>query len=363
MIWSDTFMNAIPRTGDEGPDGPAIPPEVLEKYPKDVRLVNWDYGTHDADFFERVLRTHLKIDPRTVFAGGVWTWRSIGTNFGASAININEAFEACKRVGVRDTFVCMWGDDGGECNPFSALPGIALAAEHGFARTGDPARWKRRVRTATGVAWEDFELLQAIDETPGAAPGNPNVCNPGKFLLFQDPLMGIFDKHIEGLPMEAHYRALEARFARRGSKGAEMDFVFAAPEALVSVLAVKAELGLKLKAAYDAGDRKAIRRIRVRDLPRLSKRVEALRTIHRAEWHRICKPFGWETLDHRYGGLLSRIDTVGMRLDDWLAGRILRLEELEQERLTYHGRKPGPGVNMLGGHTRFARIFSGNATP
>jgi hypothetical protein len=165
--------------------------------------------------------------------------------------------------------------------------------------------------------------------------------------------------------MDAHYRKLEKlmRKRRQTSPVRDLDFIFATPEKLVSVLAMKAELGIRLKKAYDEKDLITIQQIAKSELPKLSKRVDALRTTHRTEWHRIYKPFGWETLDHRYGGLISRIETVQMRLNDYLDGRIPNLEELEQERLTFHGRKPVEGVRSIGGHTRYARLFSGNATP
>jgi hypothetical protein len=45
------------------------------------------------------------------------------------------------------------------------------------------------------------------------------------------------------------------------------------------------------------------------------------------------KPFGWETLDHHYGGMEARIHTACQRLSDYLTGQLPSLEELEQKRL------------------------------
>jgi hexosaminidase len=47
------------------------------------------------------------------------------------------------------------------------------------------------------------------------------------------------------------------------------------------------------------------------------------------------KPFGWEVIDIRYGGILSRLETVEYRLHQWLDGSISRIEELEEERLFF----------------------------
>ena len=352
MIWSDTFMNSIPQTGTTETDGPAIP--------EGIQLVNWDYGTHEAGFYAGVLRTHQKIDPNTAFASGIWIWRSIGTNFGASFKNINESMSACKRVGVRDVFTCMWGDDGAENNMFSPMLGLQLCAEHAFSETVDTERLKKRILTCTGIPYEDHMLLNLFDETPGTIKGNLNMNNPSKFLLYQDMLMGVFDKHIEGVgpKLAPHYRKLERSIKAMIDPSRELDFIFNTPLRLVSVLTVKCDIGLRLKKAYDSGDLATIGRIANVELPRLAKRIDALRVTHRAEWHRIYKPFGWEVLDNRYGGLISRTDSVRKRLNDYLEGRETRLEELEQERLTFHGRKIDLKKSGIGGHTRFGRLYT-----
>ena len=45
------------------------------------------------------------------------------------------------------------------------------------------------------------------------------------------------------------------------------------------------------------------------------------------------KPFGFEIMDIRYGGVISRIETAKARLEDYLDGKIDSLPELEAERL------------------------------
>jgi len=37
-------------------------------------------------------------------------------------------------------------------------------------------------------------------------------------------------------------------------------------------------------------------------------------------WFAEYKPFGWEVIDHRYGGLLARLDTAAKRLKAYAAG-------------------------------------------
>ena len=44
---------------------------------------------------------------------------------------------ACREEKLRQVFMTMWGDDGMECDVFSALPGLQLFAEHGYADAVD----------------------------------------------------------------------------------------------------------------------------------------------------------------------------------------------------------------------------------
>ena len=53
-------------------------------------------------------------------------------------------------------------------------------------------------------------------------------------------------------------------------------------------------------------------------------------------WLAYNKPFGWEVLDIRYGGVLSRLDTAIDRINNYLDGKISVIEELEQERLYFN---------------------------
>jgi hexosaminidase len=80
-------------------------------------------------------------------------------------------------------------------------------------------------------------------------------------------------------------------------------------------------------------------------LPDLYKKVGELKSAHRKQWFAINKPFGWEVIDMRYGGLLSRIDTAIMRVQEYLDGQVDRIEELEETRLYFDGclkpEKPG----------------------
>ena len=52
-------------------------------------------------------------------------------------------------------------------------------------------------------------------------------------------------------------------------------------------------------------------------------------------WMRDAKPFGYELLDIKLGGVITRLESNRRRIRSYLDGRIPVLEELEQTRLPY----------------------------
>jgi hexosaminidase len=174
--------------------------------------------------------------------------------------------------------------------------------------------------------------------------------NPSKPLLYQDILIGLFDKHAEGSELNKYYSELAEKLAENSRNNPGWDFVFEKPQKLCSVLSVKSELGVTVKNLYDKGDKEGLKEIASEVLPELYERVNELRKAHRKQWMTTNKPFGWEVLDIRYGGILARIDSVIERITGYVEGRIDRIEELEQERLYFDGlNRPGgvfEGINQ-----------------
>ena len=74
----------------------------------------------------------------------------------------------------------------------------------------------------------------------------------------------------------------------------------------------------------------------LKNIAQVKELVEDLRLSHRQLWFEANKPFGWEILDIRYGGILSRIDTTVWRLTEWLTDNE-PIEELAETKLPFDG--------------------------
>lgn len=100
-------------------------------------------------------------------------------------------------------------------------------------------------------------------------------------------------------------------------------------------LSKKGDIGVELKAAYDAGNREELQEIARQVIPEVTGRVKELHAAHRKQWLSLNKPFGWEVIDIRYGGLLQRLDTARLRIEEYVRGDLEAIDELEQERLYF----------------------------
>ena len=341
MMWGDMLFRLHIDGGGYYDPHVQIPDEAAKMIPAGIEQIYWDYYHQDEEFYHCYIGWHKRFGNVPVFGGGICTWTgAVVQNYNHTVKAVNAAMRACKAEGIHDVFACIWNDNGGECNYLSVLPGLVRYAEHMYDAAPDEKHMAEYIRLFTGLEEEAWAALCALDcLDPDLAPLEPQ--NPSKYLLWQDPLLGLFDRNAEPVELEAHYLKLRTALEDRCRISMPEIYrgLFEQIIQLCKVLEIKARFGLRLKAAYDAGDRRELCRIAETVLPELMDRVVELHTLHAREWAKLYKPFGWEVIDLRYGGLESRLKTASMRICAYLNGDLDRIEELEPERLTFDGRE------------------------
>ncbi len=340
MLWSDMYFRAASKTGDYYDTASGIPQEVMASIPKGVQLVYWDYYHDNEEFYVNFIRRHREFGTEPVFAGGIWTWTGFNANWGKTFRTTDPALRACKKEGIKEIIITVWGDNGTESSLYSNLLGLQLFAEHGYAKDLDMNKLKSRFEFCTGCNYDDFIAIKYLDEVPGTDSDNMEDYNPSKFLMWQDLLTGLFDKNIEGLPLNSHYERLTEKFAGSAARNGYFGFVFEYLEKVSNVLALKSEMGIRITRAYKNGDRAVLENLVNAELPELEARVKSLRICHKRQWFSINKALGWDIMDMRYGSLLIRIQTAVEEIRDYLEGKLKCIEELEEERLSFSG-EPG----------------------
>ncbi len=334
MMWSDMFFSGLGYYSDTD-----IPQEVVDCCPKDVQLCYWDYYHNDEPSYETSIARHRKFS-EPIFAGGIWTWIGYGPHWDRTFKGTEAALNVCKREGIKEVFVTIWGDNGTECLYNTNVLGLALYGEHGYSETIDYEKLKQRFQFITGANYDDFLALEGLDNTPGVDDIAMTSYNPSKFLMWQDVLTGLCDKNIDGLPLNAHYAALAEQLKPACDRNGDYNDMFRMNYHVANTLAKKSEMGLRITKAYKADDRQELNRLATEELPELKKRMEALRVCHMENWFKLYKSLGWDIMDMRYGSLIARIDSAITEIKMYLDGKMERLEELEEQRLDYEG-KPG----------------------
>lgn len=155
--------------------------------------------------------------------------------------------------------------------------------------------------------------------------------NPCFYILADDPLLGIMEKHI---PLDAAkiYQNHAKRLGELAQRDSTFSYLFQFEKILCETLAEKCDLPRVIKNAYDAGDKDALRSIAAA-LPKNVESIERFYDAYYSYWLRFNKTMGWERFSSMLGGLMMRLKHVAKILSDYADGKIERIEELEQERL------------------------------
>ena len=184
----------------------------------------------------------------------------------------------------------------------------------------------------------DFEKLDRIDRTPqNSHLEDWSEYNSSKSLMWQDILTGLLDYQYRGFELNKHYETLTNELEEACGRNGTLDYIFDFNYHVTRVLEMKSEMGIRLTDAYKANDKDLLTKIAKEELPELFNRVLVLRKVHRKYWMMLYKPLGWDIVDMRYGGLITRITSAIETIEEYLHGYIEKIEELEVERLPFGG--------------------------
>lgn len=337
MMWGDMFFRGKSATADFYDPAVRFCEEDKKSVPDDMGIIYWDYYHKDSEFYEDRMTECKKLSDEVIFAGCSRNVRTFGSHLETTLITTNPALSACKRLGVKEVIATVWGDDQRESSTFAVLPGLSLFAEHMYGASPSMETVEKRLSYAVEMPFEalwDIALFDAVPEYNGKNPGTVAL---SRIIMWQDILLGLYDKSMEKCDMTGHYEMLHEKMYRyaRECKDASFEKMFDFYAALARVLSEKQYLGVRLYHAYTDGNKEELEKIKDNELAALYKDIEALRRAHREHYFDEYKPIGWEILDIRYGGAIMRIDTAIKRLTDYLTGKIEKIEELEEERLDF----------------------------
>ncbi len=364
MIGHDMFTREASRSSNIYDTEIKISDELIERIPKNYRIGYWDYHNKDKKIYEKMMDILSVLPNEISYSGGILTWGRLVPNYALTFQCMPLALKTCIEKGMKNVGATIWGDDGGETNIFTGLLGMQLFAEYCYTDTTDVSMdtLKERFYYCTGGNMDDFIEIGRLDcvseeDTPLVSDSPVGASNLSKWALYNDLLIGLMDKHLEDCPVGEYYKKLTPRLKAAKERAGEFEFLFDMPYKLSKVLSLKADLGVEITRAYKNNDKKELKRICEEVIPEVKALVNEFRKAHSKQWMETYKPFGWEVLDCRYGGVMARLDSVKERIEKYIDGEIENIAELEEERLYYDGTDRLK-EHQVGGVDGYSRMVS-----
>ena len=335
QMWSDMFFKLMSADGQYDRDV-EIPEETrvyLDRLKDRVTLVYWDYYQDSEEKYNRNFQNHHKISQDIAFAGGAWKWIGFTPHNHFSRLVAIEANKACRQNHVKEVIVTGWGDNGGETSQFSILPALQIWAE--LAYRNDLEKLAEHFLVSTGLAFDDFMKVDLANLLPDL-PENLSGINPNRYILYQDILCPLLERHIRPEEDKRHFEAAAQSLQEVSRKAGEYSYLFETQAQLNALLALKIAVTSGIQEAYRADDKPRLAELAEKDLPLLYQKVEDFAEQFSRQWQLENKIFGLDTIDIRFGGLLKRIKRAQERLQQYTTGQLDSVEELEQEILPFN---------------------------
>ena len=355
-IWADMFFRIGASSVGYDITNHDVPEEMKNKIPENIELTAWDYTSLDTTNLEREIRS-LKASGRTMwFGGAVQDWHGFCVNYYLTRAASEVSLKLCKELGVKNMIVTTWGDGSTERDFFCNLLGYQMYAEYMYNDAPTFEEIKHRCDFCAKAPAQMILDIADIDNAEGVedllalkdgivdsmAPENltnrsldssPSLVNPSYYLMWQDPLAGLFDTEAVKLDFRAHFQKQRNKLLQYAGKYPEFNTSLEMYILLCDTLSEKYDIGVRMRNAYLSGNKEELRKLIDSDVPAIIANVKALREKYRELWFMRHQAFGLDVIDRRFGGLLARLDTAIYLVGAYLDGKIDSIEELAEPRL------------------------------
>lgn len=337
MMWSDMYFHLDGRNYHS----PGLPSEKAKAAvdPR-ITLMYWDYYQPKEEAYADALYKHAQFPAPTVFAGGIWTWIGPAPDYPTTLQNTVSGLTACAKANIPLALATAWGDNGGECNLTAALLGLQLYGELTFRPDYDEDELARRFRRCCHADAQAFLDLSLLNYMPGMKDNPSDPVNACKFMLYQDPLIQLFEADTAGYAMAEHFGSLVTRYARYALENPDYALLFDFYTALANALALKCVWHEQAGDAVRSRNREQAAAL-ADGIPATVEALDTLRVVWRRLWESTNKPNGFEIIEVRMGGIAARMATAGEKMRAFALGQVDTVPELEEQALITKRRPNG----------------------
>ena len=337
MMWSDMYFHLDGRNYHS----PGLPSEKAKAAvdPR-ITLMYWDYYQPKEEAYADALHKHAQFPAPTVFAGGIWTWIGPAPDYPTTLQNTVSGLTACAKANIPLALATAWGDNGGECNLTAALLGLQLYGELTFRPDYNEAELAQRFRRCCHADAQAFLDLSLLNYMPGMKDNPSDPVNACKFMLYQDPLIQLFEADTAGYAMAEHFGSLVTRYARYALENPDYALLFDFYTALANALALKCVWHEQAGDAVRSRNREQAAAL-ADGIPATVEALDTLRVVWRRLWESTNKPNGFEIIEVRMGGIAARMSTAGEKMRAFALGQVDTIPELEEQALITKRRPNG----------------------
>ena len=335
MMWSDMYFRVHSASSqDYYAKDTVIPEETVKLIPKNMKMVFWYYGeTEDPEVDDYMLKKHIALDRELMFATGAWSWAGHFPEFNLMMKTNRHSLKACRDNGVREAMLTIWSNDNAECDYFASLPSLSYFAELCYNPSVTSEELKARFEATTEG---DYDLFMKLSYYHMDFENDPAITHRdkrflGKSLFWQDVLAGIYDAELWKTPRSEHYAY--ARSVYEGTHTGRWAYLYDYAYSVMDYLYEKTYIAENLVRAYKENNKEKLSDMARVHFPALIEKCKTVHKAHKAAWRRSNKIFGWQNMDVRYGGIVSRCECAIEYIEEYLSGKTREIPELEEERL------------------------------
>jgi hypothetical protein len=328
IIWGDIVLGLSGTTSMNRQQKEMLPSNIIMNY--------WNYYREDHKTYEKTILQYRKMGFEPMVSSGIWNWGRLWGLYPKVEKTTVPFMEVSKKMGIKRAMMTMWGDDGQETPFASNFPGLTLYLEHCYENSVDTENVKKRVKTLCRDDWEGFVLPSEMDlYNKKYSSSSPNMA---KCFLYDDPIMGLYSSHTGKDKLNPHFKNIKTLLQPVTRKASQQNKdLFKYAYALADCLSVKADLRNSAYSAYKEGNRTRLKKV-LETIPTVISKVDTLWKAHKQVWLEEKKAFGMEVIDLRYGGCISRLNTMRERLSQYLKGKIASVEEFEETPRNIYGK-------------------------
>lgn len=326
IIWDDMFYSNYSRI---------INNEI--KIPNNLYLMYWNYYNTNEDYYIEEIQKRKQITQNILFAGGSWRWTGYTPHHKKTITTLKASIRATKKEKIEEFLLTSWADDGAESPVFNAYFGAMIASIESFNENSEIDNIDYLNKVSQFYFGETYDNLYLVGELDNLDKEDLDI-TPSKYFFYEDLFISKFVYHNMKInrDLSLYYENLERKFNKISNGYENTNFLkkyFEFYSIYSNILKNKWNLAVNIYFNYNKKNKLKLLE-NIEKIDEILEKLLEFKKIRKEIWYFENKRYGFEVLDQRIGGIYSRLVTVKEDLILFIDGKIEKIEELEEKRIS-----------------------------